>query len=41
MISDKMTAFVQGSSVIRAMFEEGKNMAKKYGQEKTPGNVTE
>lgn len=33
MISDKMTAFVQGSSVIRAMFEEGKNMAKKYGQE--------
>ena len=33
MISDKMTTFVQGSSVIRAMFEEGKNMAKKYGQE--------
>lgn len=33
MISDKMAAFVQGSSVIRAMFEEGKNMAKKYGQE--------
>lgn len=31
MISDKMIGFVQGSSVIRAMFEEGKNMAKEYG----------
>lgn len=33
MISDKMKEFVQGSSVIRAMFEEGKNMAREYGNE--------
>lgn len=33
MISDKMQVFVQGSSVIRAMFEEGKKMAAVYGAE--------
>lgn len=33
MISEKMKALVEQSSVIRAMFEEGKNMAKKYGAE--------
>lgn len=33
MISDKMTAFVKGSSAIRAMFEEGNRMAKIYGAE--------
>ncbi len=31
MISKKMEALVAGSSVIRAMFEEGKQMAAKYG----------
>lgn len=34
MISDKMVGFVQGSSVIRAMFEEGKKMAAIYGADK-------
>lgn len=33
MISDKMTALVAGSSAIRAMFEDGKIMAKQYGAE--------
>ena len=33
MISDKMKELVKNSSVIRAMFEEGKIMAKKYGKE--------
>lgn len=33
MISNKMKSFVQTSSVIRAMFEEGKKMAKLYGEE--------
>ncbi len=33
MISHKMEALVKGSSVIRAMFEEGKQMAAKYGAE--------
>ena len=33
MISEKMEALVKGSSVIRAMFEEGKKMAEKYGPE--------
>ena len=33
MISDKMKDLVCGSSVVRAMFEEGKNMAAKYGKE--------
>lgn len=33
MISDKMISLVQGSSVIRAMFEEGKKMAAVYGAE--------
>ncbi|MBR6485370.1 MAG: pyridoxal phosphate-dependent aminotransferase, partial [Lachnospiraceae bacterium] len=33
MISQKMVSLVKGSSVIRAMFEEGKNLAKKYGAE--------
>lgn len=33
MISEKMTALVKNSSVIRAMFEEGKKMAEKYGKE--------
>ena len=33
MISKKMEGLVKGSSVIRAMFEEGKAMAKKYGKE--------
>ena len=33
MISEKMTAMVKNSSVIRAMFEEGKIMAAKYGAE--------
>ncbi len=31
MISAKMTELVKGSSVIRAMFEEGQKLAKKYG----------
>ena len=33
MISEKMKAYVAGSSAIRAMFEEGKKMAAKYGAE--------
>lgn len=33
MISEKMVGLVKGSSVIRAMFEEGKEMAKIYGAE--------
>lgn len=33
MISEKMKAYVAGSSAIRAMFEEGKKMAEKYGAE--------
>jgi len=33
MISKKMVAFVEGSSTIRAMFEEGKLLAEKYGAE--------
>lgn len=33
MISDKMKALVKNSSAIRAMFEEGKIMAAKYGAE--------
>ncbi len=34
MISEKMVGFVKGSSVIRAMFEEGKKMAAIYGADK-------
>ena len=30
MIAKKMVKYVEGSSVIRAMFEEGKKMAAKY-----------
>ncbi len=33
MISRKMEGLVKGSSVIRAMFEEGRQMAEKYGAE--------
>ena len=33
MISKAMEPFLAGSSQIRAMFEEGKKMAKKYGAE--------
>lgn len=33
MISEKMVGLVKGSSVIRAMFEEGKRLAKEYGAE--------
>ncbi len=33
MISKKMVGLVKGSSVIRAMFEEGKKMAQMYGAE--------
>lgn len=33
MISEKMKGFVQNSSAIRAMFEEGKILAKEYGAE--------
>jgi aspartate aminotransferase len=33
MISERMKALVQNNSVIRAMFEEGRVMAKKFGQE--------
>lgn len=33
MIADKMKALVKNSSAIRAMFEEGKIMAAKYGAE--------
>ncbi|MBQ4347697.1 MAG: pyridoxal phosphate-dependent aminotransferase [Firmicutes bacterium] len=34
MISKKMQDFVAGSSIIRAMFEEGKRYADKYGKDK-------
>ena len=34
MISEKMKGFVAGSSVIRAMFEEGKRLASIYGADK-------
>lgn len=33
MIADKMKTMIQNSSAIRAMFEEGKKMAAKYGAE--------
>lgn len=33
MISDKMVEYVKGSSLIRAMFEEGKKLAERYGAE--------
>ena len=33
MIADKMVGFVRNSSVIRAMFEEGKKMAAEFGPE--------
>lgn len=33
MISEKMLEYVSGSSVIRAMFEEGKRLASIYGEE--------
>ena len=33
MIAKKMVKYVEGSSVTRAMFEEGKKMAAKYGAE--------
>ena len=33
MISERMVDYVKGSSVIRAMFEEGKKLAKQYGAE--------
>lgn len=33
MISEKMKQFTKNSSVIRAMFEEGKKMSEKYGAE--------
>ena len=33
MITPKMKKLVEGGSVIRAMFEEGKIMAAKYGAE--------
>lgn len=33
MISEKMVGLVKGSSVIRAMFEEGQEMTKRYGAE--------
>ena len=33
MISKKMVSLVENSSVIRALFEEGKNMAKIHGEE--------
>lgn len=33
MISEKMKGYVRNSSAIRAMFEEGKNLAAKYGAE--------
>ena len=35
MISEKMKALTAGSSLIRAMFKEGKKMAAKYGKEKS------
>ena len=31
MIAQKMVKYVEGSSVTRAMFEEGKKLAAKYG----------
>lgn len=34
MISERMKSFVEGSSVIRAMFEEGKRLASIYGADK-------
>ena len=33
MISERMVDYVKGSSVIRAMFEEGKKLANQYGAE--------
>ena len=33
MIADSMVGYVKGSSVVRAMFEEGKKMAQEYGAE--------
>ena len=33
MVSQKMISLVKGSSVIRAMFEEGKKMAVEFGAE--------
>lgn len=33
MIAESMKALVKGSSVIRAMFEEGNRLAKIYGAE--------
>ena len=33
MISKKMEALVNNSSIIRAMFEEGKKLSEKYGEE--------
>ncbi len=33
MIAKKMVSYVEGSSVIRAMFEEGKKLAKEFGPE--------
>ena len=33
MISDEMIKLVEGSSAIRAMFEEGKKLASIYGAE--------
>lgn len=33
MVSEKMKTFMTGNSAIRAMFEEGKKMAKIYGKE--------
>ena len=35
MIADSMVSLVKNSSVIRAMFEEGKRMAAIYGKEVT------
>ena len=34
MISEKMKGYVKNSSVIRAMFEEGKKMAAIYGSKR-------
>ena len=33
MVSDKMKELLSGSSVIRAMFEDGKKMAAEFGKE--------
>lgn len=33
MISEKMQKLAQNNSVIRAMFEEGRQMAKRFGAE--------